>query len=195
VGGTIYAATPPFPHFHRAILTLADQAGTGALFWGGCGDWRSGSTGHLSGRSWTASQSVPLTRLRGSGRGCWRAGGRLVAVPWRLPEDPVRSNRYVGEPAAAGHQGLLGACCGACVALDGWPGRVVRSQLRGLPGLKPRTAGNPAGRLTGCCPGAAPGGRAPGPAGTSGAAAGRPGCRACWRLSVAGCSAAARPCL
>jgi hypothetical protein len=30
------------------------------------------SNRHLSGRSWTASQSVPLTRLRGSGRG---AGG------------------------------------------------------------------------------------------------------------------------
>jgi hypothetical protein len=35
------------------------------LFWGGCGDWCSGSTGHLSARSWTASQSVPLTRLIG----------------------------------------------------------------------------------------------------------------------------------
>jgi hypothetical protein len=198
-GGRSWAARFMRPRRHSRISTeqfshSPTRQGTGALFWGGCGDWCPGSTGHLSGRSWTASQSVPLTRLRGSGRGCWRAGGRLVAASWRLPGDPVRSNRYAGEPAA-GHQGLLGACCGACVTLDGWPSRIVRSQPRGLPGLKPRTAGNPAGRLTEFCPGAAPGGRAPGPAGTSGAAAGRPGCRACWRLSVANCSAAARPCL
>jgi hypothetical protein len=195
VGSTIYAAAPPFPHFHRSNSHTRRPgrrqgpcSGVAAVI--GAQDPPVTSAGG-AGRPHDQS---PLTPLIGPGRGCWRAGGRLVAAPWRLPGDPVRSNRYAGEPAA-GHQGLLGACCGACVTLDGWPRRVVRSQLRGLPGLKPRTAGNPAGRLTGFCPGAAPGGRAPGPAGTSGAAAGRPGCRACWRLSVASCSAAARPCL
>jgi hypothetical protein len=76
VGGTIYAATPRLRRHSRistgAILTLADQAGERGLVLGGCGDWCSGPAGHLSGRSWTASGSVPLTRLIGPGRG---AGG------------------------------------------------------------------------------------------------------------------------
>jgi hypothetical protein len=168
VGGTIYAATPP-----SRIST----------------EQSSPQRAELDGLTISPAHAVERVGTR-----CWRAGGRLVAAPWRLPGDPVRSNRYAGEPAAAGHQGLLGACCGACVTLDGWPRRVVRSQPRGLPGLKPRTAGNPAGRLTGFCPGAAPGGRAPGPAGTSGAAPSHPGRRACWHVSVPSCSAAAQPC-
>jgi hypothetical protein len=66
------AAIPAFPPEQFSHSPTRQE--TGALFWGGCGDWCSGSTGHLSGRSWTASQSVSLTRLIGPGRGA----GRLV---------------------------------------------------------------------------------------------------------------------
>jgi hypothetical protein len=76
-GGRSWAARFMRPRRHSRISTeqfshSPTRQGTGALFWGGCGDWCSGSTGHLSGRSWTASQSVSLTRLIGPGRG---AGG------------------------------------------------------------------------------------------------------------------------
>jgi hypothetical protein len=142
---------------------------------------------------------------RGMGLGGWRGDGgsgptlrptvvgRLVAVPWRLPWDPVPSSRDAGEPAAAGHQGLVGPCRGACIALDGEPDRALGRQPGGLSDHKPLTTGDPAGRLTGCCTGVAGGGPAAGSAGTSGAA-GHVGCRGCWRVSVASGSTAARPC-
>ena len=69
-GGRSWAARFMRPRRHSHISTeqfshSPTRQGTGALFWDGCGDWCSGSTDHLSGRSWTASQSVPLTRLSG----------------------------------------------------------------------------------------------------------------------------------
>ena len=63
--------------------------------------------------------------------------------------------RYAGEPAAAGYQGLPGPCCCAGIALDGWPHRALHRQPGGFLGHKPLTAEDPAGRVTGWCAGTA----------------------------------------
>jgi hypothetical protein len=170
--------------------------GHGASLAVGGGDWRTGPTG-----CFTAGEldELRISRRHAVGRGprqaCWSGGWWLaVAAPWRLLGDPVRSSRDAGDPAAAGHQGLLGACCCACVAVDGESDRALRRHPGGLSGHRPIAARAPAGRLTGFGSGAAAGGRAAGSAGTCGAAAGHTGCRACWGVLVASYSPAARPC-
>jgi hypothetical protein len=80
VGGTIYAATPPFRISTGAILTLTDQAGDRSLVPGRCGDWCSGPTGPPQRRSWTASGSFAAHAVD-QGRdevaaGHWRTVGR-----------------------------------------------------------------------------------------------------------------------
>jgi hypothetical protein len=75
VGGTIYAATPPFQHSTGAILILADQTGDRGLVPSGGGDLCSGPIGHLSGGAGRPQDQSPLTRLI-------RAGMRLPAGYW-----------------------------------------------------------------------------------------------------------------
>jgi hypothetical protein len=186
------AATPPFPHFRLMSLTLAgEHGGTGLVCGGGVTGAQDPPIASPCGTGRPQDQP-PLTRLA-SRAGARLLVGRLVAASWRMAGDPVPSSRDAGEPAAAGHQGLVGPCRGACIALDGEPDRALGRQPGRLSGHKPLTAGDPAGRPTGCCTGAAAGGRAAGSAGTSGAA-GHVGGRGCWRVSVASGSTAARPC-
>jgi hypothetical protein len=139
----------------RAILTLTDQAGDRSLVPGRCGDWCSGPTGHLSGGAGRPQDRSLLTRLIRAGMRLRPGiGARLVAAPWRLPEDPVRSNRHADAAAAVGHQGVPGARHGARVAVGGRIRLLGRGQLRGPVGCGPLTARCRAGRSAGSCPSA-----------------------------------------
>jgi hypothetical protein len=100
-----------------------------------------------------------------------RTTAGLVAAPWRLQGDAVRSDRYAGKSASADYQGALGARCHACLRLDGCPCRAGGRSSHHPPDGQPPAPRHRASHPGGSSPGAAPASGAPGPERTSGAGA------------------------
>jgi len=112
------AAIPTFHQIHFQAHRRSRRHGASFVLAAVTG---AGLTGRLTVRSGATSGAAAAHRGRPSqGEVAGRVvAGRLVAASWRLLGDPVPSSRDAGEPAAAGHQGLLGPGCCARIALDG----------------------------------------------------------------------------
>jgi hypothetical protein len=137
------------------FLHSPTRQGTGASFRAAAVIGAQDPPAHLSGGAGRPQDRSLLTRLIRAGMRLRPGiGARLVAAPWRLPEDPVRSNRHADAAAAVGHQGVPGARHGARVAVGGRIRLLGRGQLRGPVGCGPLTARCRAGRSAGSCPSA-----------------------------------------